>query len=229
MLTSPETRERMTTTEALRAYIQQRGYGVGDRIPPERELIVDLGLTRSALRKALDALEHEGAIWRHVGKGTFIGSGRAAELPGDLTSLAAQLTPVRMMRARLCIESAISREAAINASAEAIATIKSAQHGAQMAETWAEYEQHDDLFHRAVATATDNPLLEALFDQLNSVRRTVGWTKLVRETGRPESSHSSFAEHDAILAAIEARDPSRAYEAMRRHISSVSSRLFSEP
>ncbi len=58
----------------LRAYIAEGGFEPGMRLPPERELTETLGMTRNALRRALDALEREGALWRHVGKGTFVSS-----------------------------------------------------------------------------------------------------------------------------------------------------------
>ena len=228
MLMKSETREHDHAIETLRAFIAAQNFAPGDRIPPERDLIVDLGISRSKLRKALGVLEREGAIWRHVGKGTFIAHERSQNLFEDLTGLAQQITPVRMMRARLCVESAIAREAAVNASREAIQQITSAKSGAEHAATWADYEAYDDQFHKAVADATDNLLLTTLFDQLNEVRRAVGWVKLVRQTEKPDRSHTSFAEHEKILEAISAHDPNAAYEAMRGHINSVSARLFNE-
>ena len=228
MLTRPEPAEREGAIAALRSFIAEGGYAPGDRLPPERELIGDLEMSRTTLRKALDALEREGAIWRHVGKGTFVAGHNGADGAGSLADLSRQLTPVRMMRARLCIVPAIAREAAINASAEAIIRIKLARDRAAEAPTWAEYEAQDDIFHRAVAEASDNILLLTLFDQLNQVRRAVAWNTVVRETRRPPREHSSFAEHEAITAAVEARDPTAAQEAMRRHIGSVSARLFGE-
>ena len=206
--------------------IDEGGYGPGDRLPPERDLIRDLGMSRTTLRKALDALEREGVIWRHVGKGTFVSS--ETPLLGDLSELSRQVTPVKMVRARLAIEPAIAREAAINASAEAVARLKQAEERAARATSWVEYEAQDDLFHRALAEATDNILLLALFDRLNDTRRAVAGGNVVRDTTRPPAGHSSFAEHREIVAAIEARDPQRAFEAMRRHIGSVSARLFGE-
>jgi len=228
--TRPEPAEREAAIAALRALIDAGTYTPGDRLPPERELIVALGISRSLLRKALDALEREGAIWRHVGKGTFVaahGTGAGAGL-GSLADLGRQLTPVRMMRARLCIEPAIAREAAINASQGAITRIRLARDRAANAPTWSDYEAQDDLFHRAVAEASDNILLVTLFDQLNQVRRAVAWGNVVRATPRPPREHSSFAEHDRIAAAIQTRNPAAAHDAMRQHIGSVSARLFGE-
>lgn len=210
----------------LRDFIRDGAYSPGDRLPPERELIGELDVSRSALRRGLDALERQGAIWRHVGKGTFVSSGMQDAPGGSLLELGRQLTPFRMMRARICIEPAIAREAAINASGEAMTRMRLAMERAAAASTWAEYESQDDKFHRSIAEGCDNVLLLALFDQLNQVRRTVAWGSVTRETVRPAPDHSSFVEHVAIAEAIRNRSPEAAYEAMRAHVRSVSARLF---
>jgi DNA-binding FadR family transcriptional regulator len=99
---------------------------------------------------------------------------------------------------------------------------------ARTATSWSDYETQDDRFHRAVAEASDNILLLSLFDQLNQARRAIALANVVRQSQRPPATHSSFAEHERISAAIEARDPAAAHEAMRQHIGSVSARLFGE-
>lgn len=230
MLTRPEPSDREDAVTVLRTFIDSSSYGPGDRLPAERELIGQLQMSRGTLRKALDALEREGVIWRHVGKGTFVaGHGHSNGFDaGELAGITQQITPVRMMRARLCIEPAIAGEAAVNASQEAIIRIKLAMDRAAHAQSWEDYETQDDLFHRAVAEASDNILLISLFEQLNQVRRAVALSNVVRQTERPPEWHSSFLEHERIAAAIVARDSKAAYEAMRQHIGSVSARLFGE-
>lgn len=216
------------TADAVRALILDGEYAPGDRLPPERELIFKLGISRTTLRKALEALEREGAIWRHVGKGTFVAAHSNSGGAGRLSELSQQVTPVHMMRARLSLEPALAREAAINASEDSVIRIKLARERAAVASSWNEYEAGDDAFHRAVAEATGNILLLSLFDQLNQVHRAVAWNSVVRATPRPPSGHNSYAEHDRITAAIEARDPAAAHAAMREHLGSVSARLFGE-
>ena len=228
MLTKPIPFEREDAITQVKALISAGAYSPGDRLPPERELIDRLGMSRTTLRKALEALEREGEIWRHVGKGTFVAGHGAQTGIGNLSEISGQLTPVRMMQARLCIEPAIAREAAINASGKAIIRIKLAKDRAVAAPNWIDYETHDDLFHRSIAEASDNILLLALFDQLNQVRRAVAWGSVVRASERPPEQHSSYSEHDRIAAAIEAHDPAAAQDAMRRHLRSVSTRLFEE-
>ncbi|MGV8989310.1 MAG: FadR/GntR family transcriptional regulator [Cypionkella sp.] len=212
----------------LRSYISDGGFGSGGKLPPERHLTDELGMSRATLRKALDALERDGLIWRHVGKGTFVADDRQLASSGTSVQLGRQLTPFRMMRARLAIEPAIAREAAVNASGDTLLRMRQALDRSRAATTWAIYESEDDVFHRAVAEASDNLLLLALFDQLNEVRRAVAWGSVERQSLRPSSEHPSFAQHDAIAAAIGRRDPQGAYEAMRAHLQSVSARLFGE-
>ena len=228
MLTNLNIVGRDDPLDRLRAYIDTEGFSPGDRLPPERDLAFNLNLSRSTLRKALDALEREGVIWRHVGKGTFIAAKSGGDGGVSLAELSKQVTPVHLMRARMSLEPAMAREAAVNASAEAITRLKLARDRAQNAATWDEYEAQDDVLHRAVAQAADNPLLLALFDQLNQVRRAVAWNSVVRTSERPPRDHSSFVEHDQLVADIEARDAAAAHAAMRSHLGSVAARLFAD-
>jgi DNA-binding FadR family transcriptional regulator len=227
MLTRPEASDTESALSRLRALIAGGDYRSGDRLPPERALIERFGITRAALRKALDALEREGAIWRHVGKGTFVADG-GAEGQDGVALLARRTTPVKMMRARLCLEPVLAREAAMNATTEALARLKAAMARARAAASWRDYEKEDDGFHRAVAEAGDNLPLLALFDQLNGIRRAVAWGSVERVSARPPGDHPSFAEHAAIAAAIAARSPDAAADAMRAHLKSVAARLFGD-
>lgn len=228
MLTRAETAADDEAVGLVRAFIEQGGYGAGDRLPPERELIETLGITRTTLRRALEVLERDGAIWRHVGKGTFIANGAASGASDAVPRLARQTTPFKMMRARLTVEPAIAREAAINASDEALTRMALAIDRARAAATWRDYEAEDDRFHRTIAEASDNLPLLALFDQLNAIRRAVAWGSVERATERPAADHPSFAEHGEIADAIARRSPDAAHSAMRRHLKSVEARLFGE-
>lgn len=226
MLSQPKPINSDQAISQLREFIAGGGFEPGVRLPPERELCERLGMTRNTLRRALDALEREGALWRHVGKGTFVSDAEAAAAADPIADLGRRITPFRMMRARLAIEPAIAREAAVNASGKALMAMQLAMERAHSASSWGEYERQDDLFHRAIAEASDNLLLLALFDQLNGVRRAVAWGSVVRDNQRPPPDHSSFGEHETIAMEIAARRPEAAYEAMRAHLKSVSERLF---
>jgi DNA-binding FadR family transcriptional regulator len=214
--------------ERLRHFIADGHYKSGDRLPPERDLTDRLGVSRTQLRKALGALEREGIVWRHVGKGTFVSTPAEQSVGDDLVSLGRRLTPFRMMRARLVIEPAIAREAAINASGEDLLNMRRAMERTRAATTWAIYEEQDDLLHQHIAHASDNLLLVSLFEHLNAVRRAVAWGNVVRSTQHPPPNHRSFAEHEAIADAISSRNPDAAHDAMRNHLRSVADRLFGQ-
>jgi DNA-binding transcriptional regulator YhcF (GntR family) len=123
----------------LRAWLAQRELPPSTRLPPERELSELLGVSRGELRKALAILEEHGELWRHVGKGTFIGARPVAEL-SSIAEVAAQTSPSEVMRARLAIEPELAREAALHATADDIAEMKLCVSGARGAETWRQYE-----------------------------------------------------------------------------------------
>ena len=123
--------------DLLRRLISEGRYGSEGRLPPERHLTEELGVSRGTLRKALDVLEREGLIWRHVGKGTFVADSAQHHSSSDAVRLGRQLTPYRMMRARLVIEPAIVREAAVNATGETLARLRQTQERCRAATTWA--------------------------------------------------------------------------------------------
>jgi DNA-binding FadR family transcriptional regulator len=184
-----------------------------------------LGVSRGELRKALAVLESQGELWRHVGKGTFAGARPEAEL-ASLAAIAGETNPAEVMRARLVIEPELAREAALHATSADIKAMKLCLSGARKAASWRHYETWDNRLHRAIAEAGHNALLLAVFDTVNAVRRTVAWGRLRPDGKRPPEDHHSFAEHDAIVAAIEERDLAAAATRMRLHLRHVQTRLL---
>ena len=98
----------------LRDLIDNAGYQYNDRFPPERELCKKFGTTRNQLRRALAELEAQGRIWRHVGRGTFVGVRPVLNLQ-DVTYLRDQIKPEHVMAVRLSIEPELCRLAALHA------------------------------------------------------------------------------------------------------------------
>ncbi|KQZ82881.1 GntR family transcriptional regulator [Mesorhizobium sp. Root157] len=210
----------------LQAFLTQIDLPSDGRLPPERELCESLGVSRGDLRKALDVLEKDGHIWRHVGKGTFVGSGPVEETIG-ISEIAGRTNPTDVMRARLIIEPEIAREAALHATLADIAAMRQSLVQTREAATWRQYENIDNLLHRQIAQASSNNVLLGLFDVLNAIRRTVVWGRLRSEGARPPEDHHSFADHDRIVEAIAVRDLSGAAAAMRQHLQQVEQRLLS--
>lgn len=210
----------------LRAYITQGDFALDDRLPAERTLCETLGVARSELRRAFAVLEAEGAVWRHVGRGTFVGDGPRPGRDTLIAAIAKRTTPREVMHARLLLEPMLCREAAMHATAEHVEVLHATAVRSRRASTWREYETLDNALHRAIAEAARNMPLIAMFDQLNAVRRTVVWGRLRQRAKRPPPGHHSFAEHDAIVDAIGQRDADGAQARMRQHLQSVCTGLF---
>lgn len=208
----------------LRDLIDNAGYRHNDRIPPERELCERLSTTRNQLRKALAELEAQGRIWRHVGRGTFVGARPVLNLQ-DVTYLGDQIKPEQVMAVRFNIEPELSRLAACQASKSDCEQMYLCAKKCRDADDWRNYEAWDNNLHHAIARATRNQLYLYFFETLNSVRRSIVWGQ-PRETRRPPGGYSSFLEHDEIVNAIAAGEGDRAADAMRLHLRSVYSRFL---
>jgi DNA-binding FadR family transcriptional regulator len=209
----------------LQAYLAQMDLSGETRLPAERELCESLGVSRGDLRKALMVLENDRRIWRHVGKGTFVGSGPVEETIG-ISEIAGRTNPADVMRARLIIEPEIAREAALHATLDDIAAMRRSMTHTRDAATWRQYENLDNLLHRQIAQASCNNVLLGLFDVLNAVRRTVVWGRLRSDGTHPPADHHSFADHERIVEAIAERDLAGAAAAMRLHLQQVEQRLI---
>lgn len=213
---------------ALRESIDQGRYPQYARLPPERDLAVELGVGRSTLRKALGLLEAEGRIWRHVGRGTFVG-GRPVTRQADLSTVAGRTNPEEIMEARLHIEPRNAALAAHRASLDDIQHIEACLAKGARARDEHEHELWDGAFHRAIAHATKNQLLIAIFDAVNAVRTQNEWGELRRARLGPERCRITIREHRVVFQAIADRDAARAEMAMFRHIESVRTSMRQPP
>jgi DNA-binding FadR family transcriptional regulator len=214
-----------TALARLRAHLAQIEMPLDSRLPPERTLASALGVTRAELRKALAVLESENQLWRHVGKGTFIGS-RPIETLADVAAITRRTNPAEVMRTRQVLEPEVARMAALNATSAHIAEMRACMQRTRAAQSWRQYEAWDNRLHRVIAESTQNSLLLALLDTLNAVRRAVVWGRLRVDKVKPTPNHHSFDDHEAIVAAIEDRDLDRAASAMRANLENVERNLL---
>lgn len=211
-------------SERLRRHIADGGYEHNQRLPPERLLCGDFGVSRGELRKALAELESDGLIWRHVGRGTYIGTRPVINLD-DVAYLETLARPIKVIEARLAIEPELARLAAGHGTKADFDDIALCCRLCREARDWRTYEAWDTKFHLAVARATHNKVLFHLFETLNVVRRSIVWGQL-RASKRPPRDHASFGEHEAITTAIASRDVVTAQSLMRAHLKSVRDRVL---
>ena len=167
-------------------------------------------------------LEAEGHIWRQQGKGTFLGP-RPLRSEASLLELSRQTHPLEVMEARLEIEPALARLAALRASN---GDIQRLQHLARRTESMADgdadsRELWDGAFHRAIAEAAGNSLLFAFIDVVNRIRQDPTWRRLREQARAPAGKRNFVTQHHRVVAAIAARDAGEAERAMREHLEAV--------
>lgn len=212
--------------ERLRQLVREHREDAEWRLPAERELALSMGLGRRAVRRAMEVLEAEGVVWRQQGKGTFIGR-RPAIQPLLMGNLAERTNPLEVMEARLQIEPALARMAALRCSADDIEALRRLAQKTCSAHDNDGWELWDSAFHRRIAECAGNGLLLSLFDVVQTIRREPDWRRLRARARSDESRDISFREHEAIVEAIAARDASGAERAMRRHLNGINVNLQS--
>ena len=213
-------RRRDRSLTKLSQLLSEGRYPVQSRLPPERELASQLGLSRSALREGLELLEAEGRIWRHVGKGTFVGE-RPVNGSVDLNLLSEMTNPEEVVEVRLLFEPLIAGLAALRATPAEIAHMEHLLEKGEAARDAVAWERWDAALHRAVAQAARNKLLMAIFDAFNGMRRQAAWGKLRGAALTADRLSLYRAHHREYVAAIADRDGPRAELAMRRHLQMV--------
>lgn len=209
----------------LRQYIESHVAGGEDRrLPPEPKLGDVLGVSRGRLRTVLKRLEDEGLIWRHVGKGTFIGP-RPVKLGDDNWS--SSISVDDLMDARLVLEPQLAAQAAVHATPADIAAMEQCLAEMAGAGPFMPWKRLDERLHRTLAEATHNVLLLLLYDTLRQQLRDNLDTRM-EAVFSPITGprHDTDAEHRLLVDAVRLHDPTRAEQLMRDHLRSVRTRLF---
>lgn len=221
---SPVRRDRIYEQVArqIRQQILEGRLVPGDRLPPERELARQFGVSRVSIRQALTLLMAEGLIENRVGEGTFL---RENGNRFTITSLAASLIPGRKweyeMQVRELIEPGAARLAATSIDrnlTELQRILERQQRALSDAEVFSE---EDTAFHTAIAKLTRNPLLVRIIEILHVMTEPTRVQSLASEEGR----RRSLAGHLRIFDAIRDGDAPGAEQAMLDHLKTVKTLL----
>jgi GntR family transcriptional regulator, uxu operon transcriptional repressor len=242
--------------ELILAESGRAGLGPGSRLPTERRLAADLGVTRSGIRLALAALEADGLISREVGRGTFLRDAAAGALaaarrggpdaseaasahdddgpgggdePADHRRPAApDFAPADVMTIRRLIEPQALPLVVLWATTRDFAEMERCVAGGDQAASYEEFETWDLALHRGIIAAAHSPLLVALYGVVESARHGQVWGDLKRRSATRQRREFYQQDHRAIVAALRARDTDAAVEAMRAHLARVAGHLLGE-
>ncbi|PSL38344.1 GntR family L-lactate dehydrogenase operon transcriptional regulator [Labedella gwakjiensis] len=206
---------------ALRALLHQLEPGA--RLPNERELAEELGVSRNALRDRVRLLESVGVLARRQGSGTYLEKTFNPDglvFAMDLLVAMGQLKHSDLQSVRVGLE----RQAAIQAASggskpELIAEMRSAVEALGEKYDTPEMVREDVRFHRALIRAADNPALAFFADALRGVLERATEMGTVNWREQRIGKHLLVAVHADIIDAVEAQDPEAASHAVDEHFS----------
>jgi DNA-binding FadR family transcriptional regulator len=202
--------------DQIRKLISKGAVAPGERLPAERDLAHQLGVSRPSLREALIVLEVEGLLDVRVGSGIYVAQPGGRGTGVDIGSASG---PFEVIRARWMIEGECAALAAKHGTAAQLRAIRSAH-----ADLEKEARRHhnplgaDREFHLRIAQATGNSALELVVQTLWDQRVGPLYRALEVKLEYPAMAGETLREHQAVLSAIVAREPAAARAAMRRHM-----------
>ncbi len=198
----------------LRGLIERGEFAIGSRLPPERDLAQQLGVSRPSVREALIALEVEGHVEVRMGSGIYV---RQAD-PASVRVVTAE-APLETIRARQLIESELAANAAQHMKKAQIAGLREALALMEAdAAAGVTPTRGDRLFHVRIAEASDNSVLQRVVGDLFDERHNPLFEQLGSHFENERSWAAAIAEHRAVLEAIARQSPRSARAAMARHL-----------
>lgn len=200
------------------------GLKPGDKLPAERQLAEQLGISRIVIREAMKTLEERGLVKVMSGSGTYVSQADPQMISQSIGLLVHQSTSSfdHLNEVRRMLEIEIAGLAAERATAEDIEALDDALHEMEIViadlsehpERFEDYVEVDLAFHNTLAKATQNPLLlvllEPISDLLLELRRVA--------SSAPGALEDAVTGHRRILDQVRARNVSGSREAMRAHL-----------
>jgi GntR family transcriptional repressor for pyruvate dehydrogenase complex len=210
----------------LYSRISNGDYPANQKLPPEKTLADEFGVSRPVLRVALERLREQGLVHSRQGAGSYVREVRTVPLGFARVETIADIQ--RCYEFRICIETSAARLAAgrrNDGALEEIGTALSLMEGAT--DSLTHREDADFAFHLAVAKAANNQYFEASMRALREhiyVGMKLHGQSLM--TDGAKGLKEVFGEHSAIFAAIRDGDGDSAERLMRGHLTHSRDRLF---
>lgn len=195
----------------------------GARLPTEHQLAEEYGVSRTVVREAVTRLAADGLVNPRQGAGVFVSEAAPAAVESIVAELSGKVALVlNVLEVRMAIEIESAALAAQRRSPSQLADINAAFREFDAQLTRGESTGAADFaFHRAIATATNNPFYVEILDVLG--RRTIPRDLVTQVSTELLQSHEYQtrlqAEHRGIMEAIADSDAAAARDAMRRHLS----------
>ncbi len=223
----PVVRIKTDSVEVLRHELlkglQSGNWPEGSRLPTERDLCANFGVSRSALRRVLQEFRDQGLIIQKVGSGTYVAErpGQASG-PSDASSgrflAVPAVSPAELMEARLLLEPALIDLVVNNATSADFEKLEACCERAEAAETLEEFERLDSELHEQLAIATHNALFISIFRLVAEIRESGEWGVLKQKVLTAERRGVLQKEHRKIVTALKNRDVDTARRVLFDHL-----------
>ena len=205
--------------EQLRSLMTGGEFTPGSRLPAERDLAKQLGVSRPSVREALIALEVEGWVEVRTGSGVYVLQRRGRARSDDRKVPPGEWGPLELIRARRVIEGEIASLAATQAKRKHIQAMRDAIDFMQAdADRGIAPLAGDRAFHTAVADACGNVVLLETVQTFWDARHGPLFERLGDYFETVPAWRMAITEHEAVLAAIRAHDAPGARAAMQIHM-----------
>lgn len=199
----------------IRAQLAEGKLRVGNRLPSERALAEQFGVSRNTLREALRSLEHSGLVRLQKGAtgGAFITEASGETIATGLLDMfhSGSILPAQLTEARIWLESIVVREACQRATPEHIGLLRENVRQAEEANAQGDLGQRAEVnleFHRILARMTGNPVMVIVMDSVLAVLR-----HFVQTIGPYENSFV-LPSRKRFIKLMEARDAEAAIAEM---------------
>jgi DNA-binding FadR family transcriptional regulator len=198
------------------------------RMPSERELAEELGVSRPVIREAVIALEMRGIVEVKGRAGIVVLPARVSQVSFDLPDSDIGPGPFELLEARLAIEASAAALAAERATSYDLMVLEECIHQMEReTDVVLLQEKGDRDFHMTIAKMTGNAIIVSMIETLWAQRdESVMWKKLHEHIHAESVRPLWIGDHHAVLSALRMRSPDAAYKAMARHIRNVINELM---
>ena len=201
----------------IAAAVEDGRYAPGDKLPSERELAEDFGVSRPTIRDAMIALEFQGLVEARQGSGVYVKA--APQICEDASER--DVSALELAEARRLFEGEACALAAAIITDEQVALLDGLVADMARDSAAEEFERHELEFHLAVARATGNAAITATVEDLWALRRQSSGCVAALRRARTNSRGDFVGEHRKIACALRSRDPKAARQAMHGHLAQV--------
>ncbi|MCM3652473.1 FadR/GntR family transcriptional regulator [Metabacillus litoralis] len=211
--------------------IQSGSFEIGDKLPAERELCEQFGVSRAPIRQALSALELNGIIYSRQGEGVYVKSTQIA--PGNSQSAIFfnSISPEDIVEVRMNIEPLIVKFAAQRATDEDIEDLRSTiKKMEQETKAGVYVPETDEQLHNGIAKASHNDLFINIMTAISNAMKQQEMWKFIRDrtVTRPDYRDVNFKEHQLLIKAIEDRNEKEAVKIMTNHMQNLYDRYWKD-